>query len=48
MYQENQYLAALREAESFEIKGSSVYIYAAGRPEPLRFIGAGEVGRQGR
>jgi hypothetical protein len=42
MRQENQYLAALREAERFEIKGPFLYIFAAARPKPLRFIGAGQ------
>lgn len=38
MRQEGDYLGALQEAERFEIKDSLLYIYAAGRPHPLRFI----------
>ena len=44
MHQENQYLAALHEAERFEIDGPFLYIFAANRSQPLRFIGAGEQG----
>jgi heat shock protein HslJ len=40
MHQESEYLAALQEAERFEIKAPFLYIFAAGRPKPLRFIGA--------
>jgi heat shock protein HslJ len=40
MQQETAYLAALREAERFETDGTFLYIHAAGRPQPLRFIGA--------
>ncbi|MGH8646061.1 MAG: META domain-containing protein [Gammaproteobacteria bacterium] len=42
MNQENQYLAALREAQRFEIKEPFLYIFAAGRSQPLRFIGTKE------
>jgi heat shock protein HslJ len=44
MKQESNYLAALGEAERFEIKGPGpfLYIYSAYRPQPLRFIGAEE------
>lgn len=42
MHQENEYLAALHEAERFEIEGPFLYIFAANRPQPLRFISAGE------
>ena len=37
MRQEDAYLAALRDAESFEAKGEEMRIYVAGQPEPLRF-----------
>jgi heat shock protein HslJ len=37
MRQEQQYLEALRDANRFEIKGTSLYIHSAGRPQPLRF-----------
>ncbi len=37
MRQEDAYFAALREAEHFEIEGEALQIYAASRPEPLRF-----------
>lgn len=42
MRQENDYLGALREAERFEVREPFLYIYAAGRPHPLRFIRAEE------
>jgi heat shock protein HslJ len=42
MHQENEYLAALREVERFEIREPFLYIFAANRPQPLRFISAGE------
>ena len=42
MNQENQYLAALRGAQRFEIKEPFLYIIAAGRSQPLRFIGTKE------
>ncbi len=44
MNQEKQYLAALGEADRFEIKGPGpfLYIYAAGLPQPLRFVRASE------
>lgn len=42
MRQEGDYLGALREAERFEIREPFLYIYAAGRPHPLRFIRAEE------
>jgi heat shock protein HslJ len=42
MHQENEYLAALREVERFEIREPFRYIFAANRPQPLRFIGAEE------
>lgn len=45
MHQENQYLAALQKAERFDIKGPFLYIYAAGWPQPLRFISVEEPGR---
>lgn len=48
LQQENRYLAALREAKRFEIKGPFLYVFAAGRPQPLRFIGAEESGHQAR
>jgi len=35
--QETEYLAALGAAERWEIRDASLYIHAAGRPEPLRF-----------
>jgi heat shock protein HslJ/uncharacterized membrane protein len=37
MRQEDAYLAALRDAESFEAEGEALRIYVAGQPEPLRF-----------
>ena len=37
MRQEDVYFAALRQAESFEVEGEILRIYATGRPEPLRF-----------
>lgn len=42
MHQENKYLAALRDAQRFEIKERFLYIYGANRQQPLRFIHAGE------
>ncbi len=42
MDQEARYLAALQEAERFEIQEAFLYIHAAGRPRPLRFIRADE------
>jgi heat shock protein HslJ len=36
--QENEYLAALAAAERWEIEEPFLYIYLAGRPEPLRFV----------
>ena len=33
-------LAALREAERFEVKGEFLHIHVAGQSQPLRFIGA--------
>jgi heat shock protein HslJ len=36
--QESEYFAALDAAERWEIKEPFLLIYAAGRPEPLRFI----------
>jgi heat shock protein HslJ len=44
MRQESEYLAALREARRFEIKGPYLYIFAADRPQPLRMIAADEPG----
>jgi heat shock protein HslJ len=38
MNQENDYLAALDAAERWEIKEPFLFIYTAGRPEPLRFV----------
>jgi len=38
MRQEDAYFAALRDAERFEIDGQSLKLYAANRPEPLRFV----------
>jgi Heat shock protein len=38
MKQENEYLAALRDAQRFEIKEPYLYIFSANRPKPLRFI----------
>lgn len=38
MRQEEAYFAALQEAERFETDGQSLKIFAAGRPEPLRFV----------
>jgi heat shock protein HslJ len=40
MNQEAEYLAALGEAERFELDGTHLYIHTAGRAEPLRFIAA--------
>ncbi len=40
MHQESEYLAALREAQRFEIKEPFLYIFAANRSQPLRFIRA--------
>ncbi len=37
MRQEDNYLAALRDAESFEAEGAALRVYVAGQPEPLRF-----------
>lgn len=37
MQQEDAYLAALRDAESFEVEGEALRIYVVGQPEPLRF-----------
>jgi len=37
MRQEEQYLAALRDAERYEIDGESLRIFSADRPEPLRY-----------
>ncbi|MDP9197965.1 MAG: META domain-containing protein [Pseudomonadota bacterium] len=37
MRQEDSYLAALRDAESFGAEGEALRIYVAGLPEPLRF-----------
>lgn len=42
MRQENEYFAALRDAQRFEIKEPFLYIFAANRPKPLRFIRADE------
>ncbi len=42
MHQEKQYLAALADAERFEINEPFLYIYAADRQEPLRLIRAEE------
>jgi heat shock protein HslJ len=36
--QENEYLGALDAAERGEITEPFLFIYAAGRPEPLRFV----------
>lgn len=36
--QEMEYLAALDAAERWEIRDSVLYLYAAGQPEPLRFV----------
>ncbi len=44
MEQETRYLAALKEAERFELKGTFLYIYVVGRPQPLRFIRKDEPG----
>ena len=38
MRQEQQYLEALEQANRFEIKGSLLYIHAAGRAQSLRFV----------
>jgi heat shock protein HslJ/uncharacterized membrane protein len=40
MRQEDAYLAALREAERFELEGDALLIHATVRPEPLRFSAA--------
>src|SRR5262245_23866038 len=37
MRQEEPYFAALRDAERYEVDGESLRIFAANRPEPLRF-----------
>ena len=37
MQREDAYLAALRDAESFEVEGEALRIHVAGQPEPLRF-----------
>lgn len=37
MRQEDSYLAALRDAESFEVEGEMLRIHVAGQSEPLRF-----------
>ncbi|MEX2151319.1 MAG: META domain-containing protein [Steroidobacteraceae bacterium] len=37
MRQEDAYLAALHDAERFELEGEALRIYVAGQPEPLRF-----------
>lgn len=42
MHQESEYLAALREAERFEVKEPFLYISAANGAKPLRFIRADE------
>ncbi len=42
MRQETTYLAALREAQRFEIKAPLLYIFTANRPQPLRFVRADE------
>jgi len=41
-HQENEYLAALREAQRFEVKAPFLYIVASNRAKPLRFIRADE------
>ncbi|HEY9444599.1 MAG TPA: META domain-containing protein [Gemmatimonadales bacterium] len=38
MSQESAYLDALGKAERFRVEGPFLYIYSAGREEPLRFI----------
>ena len=38
MNQESEYFAALDAAERWEIEEPFLFIYAAGRPEPLRFV----------
>jgi heat shock protein HslJ len=38
MSQESAYLEALGKAERFRVEGPILYIYSAGREEPLRFI----------
>jgi heat shock protein HslJ len=38
MSQESAYLEALAKAERFRVEGPFLYIYRAGRDEPLRFI----------
>lgn len=38
MDQETRYLAAIQQAERFEIQPPHLYIYSAGQPQPLRFI----------
>jgi putative lipoprotein len=45
MDQETRYLAALREAERFEVNGGLLYIHIAGQPQPLRFTGSDETPR---
>ena len=42
MNQEQRYLEALRRAERFERKGSILYIYVAGKSDPLRFTAMDE------
>lgn len=48
MHQENQYLAALREARRFEIEGGFLHVFTADRAQPLRFAAVQEPGNQGR
>jgi heat shock protein HslJ len=38
MNQESRYLAGLGEAKRFRVEGSSLYVYGAGREQPLRFV----------
>jgi heat shock protein HslJ/uncharacterized membrane protein len=40
MRQEDAYLAALRDAERFEVDGQTLLIHIKDRPEPLRFVAA--------
>lgn len=42
MSQENQYLAALRGAQRFEVRKPFLYIYGAGKSQPLRLVGTQE------
>ena len=42
MHQENEYLAALREAQRFETREPFLFIFASNRAKPLRFIRADE------